>query len=242
MRTGVLLHHFFSSRVVGVLAGLVLVAAATAQPALPGVSEVAMPPGGSGPVLILLTGADGAPNHRQQAQAFAGEGWQVLVVDSNRLMAGDPVVGLRELLANVAMQQSSEKRAALVGYSLGGWIVLAYGSRMPEFVSSAVAYYPSTFRIGDAKSFLASPALSVPTLMLAGVKDTYMNCCSIERARSLAQAASLPEVRASLQLVEYPEADHGFVLPAYPQVFRPEDEKDAFRRAVTHLRGNQTPR
>ena len=141
----------------------------------------------------------------------------------------------------VSSQQSPDKRPALVGYSLGGWIVLAYGSRMPEFVTSAVAYYPSTYRIGgDIKSFVTSPTLSVPTLMLAGGKDTYMNCCTIERAKALAQTASLPDVRASLQLVEYQEANHGFVLPAYPQVYRPEDEKDAFRRAVAHLRASQT--
>ena len=39
-----------------------------------------------------------------------------------------------------------------------------------------------------------------------------------------------------ISLVEYPQADHGFVLPAYPPVYRPVDEADAFARAVGHLR------
>jgi len=128
------------------------------------------------------------------------------------------------------------KETTLVGYSLGGWIVLAHGNRMPDLVAAAVAYYPSTMRAGEPKAFLADPPATVPTLMLAGVKDTYMGCCTIERARALAAAAALPGVGASLRLVEYPEADHGFVLPAYPQVYRPDDAADALRQALEHLR------
>ena len=79
-------------------------------------------------------------------------------------------------------------------------------------------------------------------VMLAGVKDDYFGCCTIERARALAAAAVLPQVRASLRLVEYPEADHAFVLPDWTLAYRPADEADAFRRAVEHLRAAQTPR
>ena len=224
--------------------------AAAAQPAAPsGVAMVEAPAGGSGPLLVLLSGADGAPNHRLQAQAFAREGWLVYVVDSNGLVAGAPEEGLRGLLqrslASASASSSSPAagtRAALVGYSLGGWLVLAYGNRMPDLVSAAVAYYPSTFRAGEAKAFLAKPPVAVPTLVLAGVKDSYMNCCTIERARALAAAAALPDVRAPLVLVEYPEADHGFVMQAYPPVYRPADDADALRRSVQHLRSAATPK
>lgn len=227
----------YGNRLLAVLGGLVLAVASSAEPSLPDVAEVVKPPSGSGPILVLLTGADGAFNHRHQAQAYAGEGWLVQVVDSNRLMGADPAQKLRQLLTSTAASpEAVGRRSVLVGYSLGGWIVLAYGSRMPDLVASAVVYYPSTFRMGDAKAFLANPPLSVPTIMFAGVKDTYMNCCTIERARALAEAAALPDVRASLRVVEYPEADHGFVLPAYPPVYRPADERDAFLRAVAHLR------
>jgi pimeloyl-ACP methyl ester carboxylesterase len=203
-----------------------------------GVALVEPPAGGTGPLLVMLTGADGAPNHRLQAQAFSREGWLVHVVDSNQLMGGDSSGDLRALLQrSLAQPQVRSARAGLVGYSLGGWLVLAFGNRMPDLVASAVACYPSTFRAGEPKPFLANPPVGVPTLMLVGVKDTYMNCCTIERARAMAAAAALPEVGAPLRLVEYPEADHGFVLPAYRPVYRPADEADAFGRAVEHLRG-----
>jgi len=209
---------------------------ARAQPAPP-VALVEPPPGGSGPLLVLLTGVDGVPNHRGQAQAFAREGWLVHVVDSNRLMPDGTAAGLRAFLQrSLALPEVRSKRAALVGYSLGGWIVLAHGNRMPDLVAAAVAYYPSTMRAGEPRAFLANPPATVPTLMLAGVKDTYMGCCTIERARALAAAAALPGVGASLRLVEYPEADHGFVLPAYPQVYRPDDAADALRQSLDHLR------
>lgn len=234
----ILLHGWRRLALLGVLA---FSAATGAQTAPPGVASVEAPPDGSGPVLVLLTGVDGAPNHRGQAQAFARAGWLVHVVDSNTLMGGDTAASLRGLLQRSlaqSPQQSPQQppRAALVGYSLGGWIVLAFGNRMPDLVSAAVAYYPSTTRAGDPEAFLSRPPVGVPTLMLAGVKDTYMNCCTIERARAIAAAAALPGVGAPISLVEYPQADHGFVLPAYPPVYRPVDEADAFARAVGHLR------
>lgn len=208
-----------------------------AQPAPARVAQVEAPPDGAGPLLVLLTGADGAPNHLAQAQAFARQGWLVHVVDSNALMAGDTATELRTLLQrSLGLPEVRSPRAALVGYSLGGWIVLAHGNRMPDLVDAAVAFYPSTFRAGEPRAFLASPPMKVPTLMLAGVKDTYMSCCTIERARALLGAAALPDIAAPLSLVEFAEADHGFVLPAYPSVYRPADADEALRRAIDHLR------
>jgi dienelactone hydrolase len=198
--------------------------------------HVELPASGTGPLLILLTGMDGAATHLQQAKAFCREGWVVLVFDSSRINA-EPARQIRELLRqSLARPEVRSAKASLVGYSAGGWLVLSAGNRMPDLVSAAVAYYPSTSLIRDPKTFLMNPVVGVPTLMLAGVRDTFMDCCLIERARALATAATLPEVRAPLQLVEFPLADHGFVLPAYSQVYRPDDEADAFRRAKEHLR------
>lgn len=212
---------------------------ARAQPASP-VTLVEPPPGGNGPLLVLLTGVDGVdgvPNHRGQAQAFARVGWLVHVVDGNRPMPDGTATALREVLQrSLSLPELRSKRAALVGCSLGGWIVMAHGNRMPDLVAAAVACYPSTTRAGEPTAFLADPPATVPTLMLAGVKDTYTGCCPIERARALAAAAALPAVRAPLRLVEYAEADHGFVLPAYPQAYRPDDAADALRQALEHPR------
>ena len=199
-------------------------------------AHVELPEGGSGSLLVLLTGIDGAPNHLALARDFARLGWVVHVIDSNRLSA-DPAARLDALLErSLAQPQVRSAKAALVGYSLGGWLVIAYGNRMPARVAATVAVYPSTSRVGEPQAFLASPPVAVPTLLLAGAKDDFMNCCVIERARALAAAAASPAVRAPVTLVEYPQADHGFVLPAYPQVHRPQDAADALRRADLHLR------
>lgn len=238
-------------RMLALLGTLAWTGTVGAQASAPAVELVEQPATGAGPLLVLLTGASGAQSYREQALAFAREGWLVHVVDSNRLLEGRSdqgrddrtAAGLRALLeSSLAQPQVRAAKAALVGYSLGGWLVLAYGSRMPDLVDRAVAYFPSTSRAGEPIAFLTSPPLSVPTLMLAGVKDDYFGCCTIERARALATTAALPEVRASLRLVEYPEADHGFVVPAWSQAYRPADEADAFRRAVEHLRPGPTTR
>lgn len=215
-------------------AACLLPALAVAQATDP--AHVELPPSGSGPLLVLFAGADGPLTHLEQAKAFGREGWVVLVFDSNSLHSAPPA-RIRELLQrSIARPEVRSPKASLVGYSLGGWIVLAAGNRVPDLVSGAVAYYPSTSLIDDPKAFLAHPFVGVPTLVLAGVLDTYMNCCTIERARALAAAAALPDVRAPIRLVEYPQADHGFVLPAYRQVYRPDDDADAMRRANEHLR------
>ncbi len=215
-------------------AACVLPAIAEAQSADP--AHVELPASGSGPLLVLFAGADGPLTHLEQARAFGREGWVVLVIDSNGFYS-EAGTRIGELLKrSLARPEVRSAKASLVGYSLGGWLVLSAGNRMPEFVSGAVAYYPSTSLISDPKAFLAKPVVGVPTLVLAGVLDTYMSCCTIDRARALAAAAALPDVRAPLQLVEYPQADHGFVMRAYPQVYRPDDDADAMRRANEHLR------
>jgi dienelactone hydrolase len=220
--------------------GALLLAAAWASPSPaeqpPDLAHVELPPSGTGPLLVLFTGVDGAATHLEQAKAFGREGWVVHVVDSNLVMQ-EPARQIRERVKqSLARPEVRSAKAAAVGYSLGGWLVIAHANRMPDEFAAAVAYYPSTFRASEPRAFLASPVVRVPTLILAGVRDTYMNCCLIERARELLIAARRPEIQAPLELVEYPQADHGFVLPAYRPVYRPDDAADAMRRSTDHLR------
>lgn len=222
----------------GVLCAVVLAMMPTASAQGSVWSNVESPPSGSGPLLVLLTGADGAPNHLGEAKAFAAEGWVVVVVEGNRLESAAPGSVSAAIKDALARPDVRSAKASLVGYSIGGWQVIAYGNRLPHLVSAAVAYYPSTWRVGDPRTFWSSEA-TVPTLVLAGVRDTYMNCCTIDRARVLAAAAV--ESKLPVELVEIAEADHGFVLPAYP-VYRPEDAAEARRRAVAHLRRAIVPK
>lgn len=219
----------------GILLFTVAAGPVKAELMVPEPAHVERPAAGAGPQMILLAGADGAPNHLLRAQAFGREGW-VVVVDSNAVMS-DPPALLGELARRaLARPEVRSRKAAVVGCSLGGWLVIAQANRMPEHFSAAVAFYPSTFCAGKPRAFLASPPVRVPTLVLAGVKDTYMGCCLIERARAMLEAARQPEIAAPIERVEYPEADHGFVLPAFPRVYRPDDAADALRRAAAYLK------
>ena len=201
-------------------------------------ARVELPASGAGPLLVLITGGDGVYTHLEQARAFGRAGWVVAVIDGSAALQ-DPMADVRSIVQRaLARPEVQSRKAAVVGYSRGGWLVIAYANRMPDLVTAAVAFYPSTSAVFDPKAFLARPAVGVPTLVVAGARDTYLDCCLIERARALAAAAALPEVRAAIELFEVAEADHGFMLPAYPSVYRHEDAAEALRRAQAFLKAN----
>ena len=80
--------------------------------------------------------------------------------------------------------------------------------------------------------------MNVPTLMFAGVLDTYKDCCVIERARKLAESAGKEGGRrVVLTVVEYPDAGHGFAIKD-PKTWRSNDAADAFRRTLDYLKQN----
>jgi dienelactone hydrolase len=76
--------------------------------------------------------------------------------------------------------------------------------------------------------------IKVPTLIFAGVLDTYENCCVIEKARQLAAAAQARGGGATPRVVEYPDAGHGFVIKN-TKGWRGNDATDAFRRTLDYL-------
>ena len=104
---------------------------------------------------------------------------------------------------------------------------------MPELVSAVVVYYPLTAHITNPDDFVSK--IKVPTLMFAGGRDTYKNCCLIETARKLADAAKKSEGKIMLEVFEYPDAKHGFIIKS-SKAWSPTDTADAFRRTLSHLR------
>jgi dienelactone hydrolase len=101
---------------------------------------------------------------------------------------------------------------------------------MPDTISAVVTYYPSTNFITNPGDFASK--VKVPTLIFAGVLDTYKDCCVIERARKLAAAGG------SIRLVEYPDAGHAFAIKRFPKSWRGNDAADAFRRTLDYLKRN----
>jgi dienelactone hydrolase len=103
---------------------------------------------------------------------------------------------------------------------------------MPELVCAVVVYYPLTSHITNPDNFVSK--ITVPTLMFPGGRDTHRNCCLIETARKLADAAKKNEGKVMLEVFEYPYAKHGFIIKS-TKAWLPTDAADAFRRTLSHL-------
>jgi Dienelactone hydrolase family len=224
-------------RKTGILAATVFAvvsAAAHAQTKQPAQTEYD-PPGGRGRPVVVISGQSGPANYVPFASELAAHGYYTVLVDSNELWLASGA-GFELLKGIVVRAQASPKalpgKAGVVGFSKGGGVALAYATRMQETVAGVVAYYPLTSFITDAGGFLARA--KVPTLMMPAVRDTYQNCCLIDTARKIAAAATKAAGTPVIEIVEFPDADHGFNLKG--PAFRSNDAADAFRRTLAHLR------
>ena len=174
--------------------------------------------------------------YRMTAQQIADAGFDVVLVDGNDFWIKDTHkawIMLKEVIAgSQAGSHALPGKVGVVGYSLGGASALTYAARMPELVATVVVGYPLTAFIKDPPDFVGK--IKVPVQMFAGTADTYKNCCSIDTARKLAEAAkaSSPPM---LTLYEYNGAGHGFNLATAPlkdQAFG----RDAMERTIAQLK------
>ena len=194
-----------------------------------------VPKAGTGRVVVVVSGQTGASNYTNISQDFADAGYDTVLVDGNDLWIKGGGGG-KLLLGVIERAQASPHalpgKVGVVTFSLGGAVGLTYATRMPEHVATVVAMYPLTNFIKDPDEFMGK--VKVPTLMLAGTADTYHNCCVIETARALAEAAKKnPDVAPLFELHEYPGADHGFNMNTSHQRAVLSDSRD---RAIAQLR------
>jgi dienelactone hydrolase len=198
---------------------------------------------GKGRVVVVVAGHSGPDNYAYVAKDFAEQGYYAVLVDGNDFWikggGGEIKGGSGEALLKGVITRSQQSphalpgKVAVVGFSLGGASTLTYATRMPELVSAVVVCYPRTDYITDPDDFVQK--IKVPTLMLAGGRDTFRNCCRIEMARKLADAAKKSEGKVMLEVFEYPYAKHGFTVKS-SDAWSPTDAADAFRRTLIHLR------
>ena len=116
------------------------------------------------------------------AKDFAEQGYYAVLVDGNDFWikggGGEIKGGGGEALLKGVITRSQQSphalpgKVAVVGFSLGGASTLTYATRMPELVSAVVVCYPRTDYITNPDNFVSK--IKVPTLMLAGGRDTYI--------------------------------------------------------------------
>lgn len=215
----------------------VLLGRAYAEDSLPSQKEYE-PPNGKGRVVVVVSGQTGPGNYVYYAKDLAEKGYYTVLVDGNDfwIKGGGGEALLKGVITRA--QQSPHAlpgKVAVIGFSLGGASSLTYATRMQELVSAVVVSYPATYYIKNADDFVAK--IKVPTLMFAGGRDTYKNCCLIETARKLADAAKASPGKVMLEVVEYPDADHGWTIRSL-RSYRGDYTGDGFRRTLDHLRQN----
>ena len=181
----------------------------------------------------MVSGQTGPTAARKDyARKLADRGYNVLLVDGNDMFnrSGQATRNFNDAMSLLLGSPSSTTpKAAVIGFSLGGGATLLHAVHRSEQVSMAITYYPTTAWIPNIDALAGR--ISVPLLLLAAEKDTYKDCCPIDRARQIKQAA---DARGkTVELVTYPDADHGFDLPG--GAFRRSDSEDAWKRSTEML-------
>lgn len=166
------------------------------------------PPQGKGRVVVLASGMSGPDHYVTVAKDIAALGYDVVLFDGNS-MEGNHGAGVMAAIQEA--QQAAHGlpgKVALVGFSLGGGMVLYYGTPHADLAAGAVVWYPATAFIRDVPGFAGR--LAMPVTMFAGEADHYRNgCCEAAKGHMLADAASA--AGKSFSLTTYPGADHDFV-------------------------------
>ena len=194
-----------------------------------------LPKAGTGRVVVVISGQTGASNYTSISQDFADAGYYTVLVDGNDLWikGGGGNALLQGVIAKAqASPHAVAGKVGVVAFSLGGAVGLTYATRLPDQVATVVVMYPLTNFIQHPDDFVSK--IKVPVLMLAGTADTYKGCCTIEKARELADAAKKnPDVAPLFVLHEYEGADHGFNMNTSHQRALVADSRD---RAIAQLR------
>ncbi len=206
--------------------------AIAAYSCLAAAQEYVTPASGKGPAIILLSGVSGTALYQDYATAVAALGYTAVLVSGRDVAIRDDKSGpnlRRFIAATQADPRVVPGKVGVIGFSLGGGGALLHAAPLHETVAFVVAYYPSVTNLPSIVD--AGRSVSLPTLILAGAKDRYNNCCLVESVNEFVSASKAAE--RPVDVVVYANAEHGFNLkvPAY----RAEDAADAWTRVKTML-------
>src|ERR1700760_1073388 len=131
------------------------------------------PPQGKGRVVIVASGQSGPTHYQTVAKDIAKLGYDVILYDGNSFEGSKGEALKQAVAAGPSAAHALPGKVAVVGFSLGGGMALAYASRWPDLVAVDVDWYPLTSELKDLPVFAAG--IRVPVLMFAGEADVYKN-------------------------------------------------------------------
>ena len=202
------------------------------------------PASGVGPVVIVISGQTGPSSYKKYASELAELGYYSVLLTGKDILNPE-LTGEANLKKAIARAQGSPNavkgKVAVIGFSLGGGGALYNATPLGDLVSMVVAYYPYTKSWGTKMSWFVK-RFRVPVLVMPGGKDRYRDCCVIESMRDMEAAAK--QTGAKFELVEYPDANHGFNLETGASgepmgAYRSADAGDAWHRTVDMLKQYQ---
>jgi carboxymethylenebutenolidase len=115
------------------------------------------------------------------------------------------------------------QRFGITGYCMGGTFALRASCEISELAASAPFY-------GDIPEDKVLQELSVPTLFIAGNKDSWITPAKVNSLREAARTHSLP-----VEIVAY-DADHAFFNNTRPEVYNASAAADAWKRVLGFFR------
>jgi carboxymethylenebutenolidase len=125
------------------------------------------------------------------------------------------------------------ERVSVIGFCMGGMYTLKAAAT--GVFARAVAFYgmlrvPEDWKGPHQRDALDTAVQVCPTLAIFGGEDPWVPLDDVEALRAAWRD------RDDCEIVVYPEADHGFVHGPERPAHRPDDARDAWRRALAFLR------
>jgi dienelactone hydrolase len=255
MRKSTKQEHRFPRTLIALLIGWMIASAAPFAFAAEGISTEAGPDGPAqtayapangkpGPVIVVISGHTGPTSYQSYAAELSELGYYAVLVDGKDILNPERTgpANLRKAIDRAQHAPNAiPGKVAVIGFSQGGGGALYNAANMSDVVSMTVAYYPFTQTWAKNINLLVK-RFQVPVLVMAGQRDRYNNCCVIESMQAMEAAAKASN--AKFELVVYPEANHGFNLKTGAKgepvgAYRPDDDRDAWRRTVEMLKRYQ---
>jgi carboxymethylenebutenolidase len=201
--------------------------------------HVARPEKDSAAAVILIQEYWGINDHiRDIAGRYANEGYLCLAPDlyrgklaktseeagqlMNALAIEDGMEIIRQTIA-AAKAKYNVQKLGITGYCMGGTFALRAACEIKELGAAAPFY-------GDIPEEDVLKNLTVPTLFIAGERDSWINPEKVNGLKEAARKYNLP-----VEVVSY-DADHAFFNDTRPEVYDADAAADAWRLVLDLFR------